>query len=133
MQGCVVVPVKIGAFVQPVPVIPPVTGQQNPTAFVAAGPWTTHGFGSAYTSVTVGTAAVGDILVLVLGCGGFGAGGVSALTTSVSGGGVTTWQRATGYLWTSAPTLTEIWWGQITALSPAPVVVNSVPLSPAKT
>jgi len=124
------VPVKIGTGILPHLAVPTATGQQQLlTAFAAAGPWIAHSLGTASTSVTIGTVAVGDVLVLALGCGGFGPGGVSALSSGVSGGGVSTWQRATGYLWTSAPTLTEIWWGEITTLSPTPVTVNNPSLA----
>ena len=102
--------------------------QEPLTAYLSAGPWTANGQG--VTSVTAATAAAGDLLVLVAGCGGHGTGGVSSLSAGVSGGGVASWNRATGYLWTgTVPTLTEIWWGVITALSPAPVTIANSSLS----
>jgi hypothetical protein len=74
------------------------------------GPFTANGNALLTLSVTPVTA--GDLLVF-----SFQASTVTALSTSVSGGGVATWFRASGYLdtGTGSGALNEIWYGVITS------------------
>jgi hypothetical protein len=67
--------------------------------------------GQGVLSLPVCPLAAGNLLVLVFGAGGGGK--VSALSTGVSGGGVTQWQRATGWLDTGDWQLAEVWWGMV--------------------
>jgi hypothetical protein len=87
----------------------------------AAGPWT--GAGQGTRTLAVAPSAAGNLLVLEFSGGGGGA--VSALSAGVAGGGVTTWQRACGYLDTGDHLLAEIWYGVVTAPGGATVTVTN--------
>src|SRR5712664_293860 len=82
------------------------------------GPWTDSG--SALKTVTVVPVTAGDLLVL-----SFQSSSATALSTSVSGGGVTTWIAATGYLDTGLSQLNEIWWGVVTTTGSAVTTVTN--------
>jgi Putative Ig domain len=79
-----------------------------------SGPQATNGQG--VLSIAATPHAVGNVLVLTFGSNGSGK--VNALSSGVSGGGVGTWRRATGYLDTTDHILTEIWYGVVTSLAP---------------
>lgn len=81
------------------------------------GPWTNSGSGLKTLAVVPVTA--GDLLVLSFN------GGATAFSSSVSGGGVTTWQMASGYLDTSDSVTVEIWWGVVTATGSATITVTN--------
>ena len=88
-----------------------------PTYATNGGPFTNSGSGALTLSVTPVT--TGDILVLAFQAG------ATALSSSVSGGGVTTWSNATGYLDTTNQQLVEIWWGPVTATGAATITVTN--------
>jgi hypothetical protein len=88
---------------------------------LAAGPWTANGKGTL--TLAVGPTAAGNLLEVVFGAGG--AGLVSSLSTGVSGGGVSSWQRVTGYLDTGDHTLTEVWQGVVTTAGASSVTITN--------
>ncbi len=71
---------------------------------------TFHNFGSAITTLAVTPVQVGDVLVVM-----DEQDDNAVTTTSLSGGGVTTWKRAIQYVGTGEPREYEIWYGQITS------------------
>lgn len=88
-----------------------------PTYAANGGPWSNSG--SALLTLAVVPVAVGDILVFA-----FQAASTS-LSSSVSGGGVTTWTRASGHEDTNDQQLVEIWWGPVTATGSATITVTN--------
>ena len=78
--------------------------------------------GQGVLALTVSPAAAGNLLMLVFGFGG--AGKVSALSSAVSGGGVTQWKRTAGRLDTADHQLVEVWSGVVTTPGQSAVTVH---------
>ena len=86
------------------------------------GPWSNNG--SALLTLSVSPGTTGDLLVF-----SFQADTVTALSTSVSGGGVSSWSRAAGYLDTGIGTLSEIWYGVITSTGTFSVTITNATIT----
>jgi hypothetical protein len=71
----------------------------------------------------VSPVAIGDVLVLGVGCAD-----TSAAVSTVTGGGVATWVKAVGYLYSASTGDAEIWYGVVTSLTPAYIVVTGPPV-----
>ena len=84
----------------------------------ASGPSAANGNGTL--ALGVAPSGVGNLLVLAFGSGGDGK--VNALGSGVSGGGVTTWHRAAGYIDMGDRQLAEIWYGTVTAARAATLI-----------
>ena len=77
----------------------------------------------AQEQISVSPSAVGDVLTLAVetkfpsGVPAFGA-------SAVTGGGVTTWTRASAFLTLDGSHEAELWWGTVTAAGPATITVT---------
>src|ERR1039458_4807300 len=96
----------------PTPLILPV-GDGWPQSYESGSP--------AYLMVS--PVAIGDVLVLGVGCAD-----TSAAVSTVTGGGVATWVKAVGYLYSASTGDAEIWYGVVTSLTPAYIVVTGPPV-----
>jgi hypothetical protein len=85
------------------------------------GPWGNNG--SLLNTLTVIPVTAGDLLVFAFQAD------ATAASSSVSGGGVTTWHEATGWLDTGFSRLDEIWWGVITATGSSVITVTNSSLT----
>ena len=74
-------------------------------------------------ALNINPIATGDLIVLAVSASG--AGKVNSLSSSVSGGGVSSWQRCTGYVATGYSTLVEIWYGIVTTRGAFAVTVTN--------
>jgi hypothetical protein len=85
------------------------TADASPPVISAVGA-TAHNFGAAITTLSVNPQTVGDVLVVM-----DEQDDNAVTTTSLSGGGVTTWSRAIQYVGTGEPREYELWYGQVTS------------------
>ena len=96
-------------------------GSAAPVISLASSPWMANGQGMM--ALNINPIATGDLIVLAVSASG--AGKVNSLSSSVSGGGVSSWQRCTGYVATGYSTLVEIWYGIVTTRGAFAVTVTN--------
>ena len=77
-------------------------------------------YGTATTTVAVSPQNVGDVIVLLAKVAGSGT--LPSGVTSISGGGVSTWNKAVSFSFSSHEE--EIWYGTVTATGPSTITVN---------
>ena len=83
-----------------------------------------HATNSSPATLSVSPSAVGNVLVLGIANNG----AASAAVSGVTGGGVTTWAKAEGHLYSGYGDI-ELWFGAITATGPASISVAGMGLT----